>query len=283
MGTTRRQTARLWGRLLAHPRWSGVGALAGVASVIFGFILWPSGGDDRSIHNNDIGDCAVVASQDSSPSCRIVPRPRSFGAVRMTENPGGVYVVPEEAIKLGTPPRFPIDHSASHCEEWQGWLVEKDAAVVGPSFDLLLTAGKDDLVVLTSVEDVVLAKDAVPAKHSVLACDREGGMTTPFLIAVDTASRRTTVSKVGGRSQPMPPTTLTQARAGAISSAVSVMSEPGYVYTGYIEINAVVNGEDRSYSYGTEEDPVRWVDGATFATDSGIDWNPKSHAWESVY
>ncbi|MFG1775242.1 hypothetical protein ACGFIG_02265 [Micromonospora sp. NPDC049048] len=213
--------------------------------------------------------------------------PRTYGDVKLS-----LYNI-FRAFYIGHPqdlPRpldYPEDEAQSHCDDWSGWFAATpDIYTVGASFKLEIQAGSSDLVVIKDVRSKIFNRKAASA-GTLIKCSYGGGSNAGVSVVVDTVKQRTTFSEFDSdETRVMPPGSITlgQGDAGFLNAQITLDSKHGHLYEGQIIVDAIVNGVEETYVWGTKDSPFRWVEDETGEfvgadDDEAYDWHPQQKKW----
>lgn len=277
---------------LAQPVWQGIAGVVALATLAFTAIQ-VFGGDDTGVQGDvrtdnaeDVevhadGGCAVVLS-DATECVVAAPFERTeFETVSIAPSADMHYVLPTDSSALGDPPAYTDVYG--HCEEWWAWLKEKSAFTVRPEVYLFMATGEANQVAVQSVTLEILDRQRLDQRFSHVQCQYQAGGEYGFRIEVTTAdpNRGSLTDYRTGESGDMPPAAVVLNGMDYDGGVISIVSEPGYLYEGVIRVSYLSNGEQKELSYGTPDEPYRWLGGGQDVLSSmpPIDWDLESRQW----
>ncbi|MFI6229445.1 hypothetical protein ACIBCR_19270 [Micromonospora echinospora] len=289
-------------QILGAKWWQGVAAIVAVAGVVVAVAAArtddtkppttpapsestppvPTPGRNQSVSGD--GNC-VVQGDGNDVVC--VPAARSFGWADLSTH-GFIHAYFEggSAADLPTPPAYPRESAQAHCAEWAQWIADSPRMyTVGQGLRLGMSAGTNDLVVVRDVRAKVFTKKAAAA-GTTIKCNYGGGSNAGVGVVVDTVAQQTHFTPFDTDEKTlMPPGTLSMglSDAGFSDASIAVTGEDGYLYEGQIVVEALVNNEPQTLTWGSYEKPFRWISDSSgrFAKDDGseYDWHPIEKRW----
>ncbi|MEU8186730.1 hypothetical protein [Micromonospora carbonacea] len=231
------------------------------------------------------GECNAQGDNNQVVCNAILPR--TYGAVKLS-----LYNIfrafytgaPQD---LPRPPDYPDGEAQGHCDDWSGWFASTPGMyTVGASFELEIQAGTSDLVVIKDVRSKIFNRKSA-SSGTLIKCNYGGGSNAGVAVVVDTVEQRTTFSEFeSDDTRVMPPGSITlgQGDAGFLGAQISISSKHGHLYEGQIIVEAIVNGEEKTITWGTRQSPFRWITDETGEfvgtnDDSTYDWHPQEKKW----
>jgi hypothetical protein len=284
-------------RRLAHPAWQGIAGI--VALVTLGFTAVQIFSDDtgkeegdaatgrvEADHADDVaidadGGCAVVLSD--ATECVVAPpfERTDFETVSIAPSEDMEYVVPVAPEALGDPPSYTDVYG--HCDDWWSWLKEESAYTARPEIFLFMATGEANQVAIQAVTLEILDRQRLDQGFSHIQCQYQAGGEYGFGIDVTTSdpNSATMTDYRTEESGTMPPAAVVLNGLDYDGGVISIDSEPGYLYEGIIRVSYLSNGEPREITYGSVDEPYRWLGGGQEMLDSipAVDWDLDSQQW----
>jgi len=279
-------------RRLAHPVWQGI---AGIATVVtLGFTAVQVFGDDAGTQEGHVGtDSADDVTVDADGGCAVVlsdatecvvaaPFERTdFETVSIAPSEDMEYVVPVSPEALSDPPSY--TNVYAHCDDWWPWLKEQSAYTARPEIFLFMATGETNQVAIQSVTLEVLHRQRLDQGFSHIQCQYEAGGIYGFRIDVTTShpNSATLTDYRTEESGTMPPAAVVLTARDYDGGVISIDSESGYLYDGIVRVSYLSNGEPREITFGSADEPYRWLGGGQEILDSipAIDWDLDSRRW----
>ncbi|PWK28029.1 hypothetical protein [Actinoplanes xinjiangensis] len=273
--------------LLGRPWWQGVGAIAGGVGVVVTILVAyiDSRKDpDPPPANNINGNCNVQG--DGQASCYNVLPPSPVSRAGLKASLSRVHssrlLFAGTPDQLPTPPPYTRENAGSHCVAWKDFI-DNDPRFYREKISLTvdLSAGEQEQVVIREIRAEIFDRKRISAAVMPIQCQYGGGSPGGYFITVDTVRSRVTVAPADdlGNEAEMPPATVSLTEAGYTSSRVSVVSAPGYLYSGKVVIDATINGQERTLEYGDATRPLRWSDDSNLFDSGAYDWDLKGGQW----
>ena len=238
------------------------------------------------VQNQEITGNDNCIGQGTGNTIVCPPKARSFGNVTLESHKIITAFFAGPPDQLPVPPAYPVEATQGHCDEWREWLASDSRIyMTSPIFEIGMTAGHDDLVVVKDVR-VEIFKRTPATPGTTIKCLYGGGSNAGVNVYVDTAAQRTTFQPFeSDEVTEMPPGSLTlgQGDAGFSNAAVMVKSMDGFLYEGRLVVEAIVNNKPETIRWGSQQQPFRWLsdESGQFTAEYGKewDWNPVTARW----
>lgn len=300
---------RTWNGVLAHPAWTGVGALLGAFALVVTLLSSPAPStaktdpgptdaaprstfaapeterEDQPAGGNTVGDCSAQGDGNVI-NCDILEQSESIAEVDFTIDYGhGTWFFDGPPSELPTPPDYAVSDVYWHCETWMDWLTTTPGIyAMGPGGLIRMTGGANDIVAITDVRVQPYARDVVPTDDfTIIRCNHGGDAGPGLVIETDSATGVTTVRNVNGNGPPMEmPPAVAKVSENDLQLAAVVVTSGDYLYEGSLVAEVNINGEPKTIALGNPETPYRWLGGesrTTLDTEGAWDWNPVEQKW----
>jgi hypothetical protein len=180
------------------------------------------------------------------------------------------------------------------CSRWGAWLASTpDLYVVAPVVDFGMEAGDADLAVISRVAVEIFERVPANADGTPVKCLFGGGSDEFYNVSVDTATGTATVREetLGGAAvrapYPIPPASITLADGGHAGVRIAIDSLDGYFYEGSLVVTTSLNGTEKVFRIGTEQQPFRWMTpDADWSMDQSlryVGWDGEGGRWVEQY
>lgn len=192
--------------------------------------------------------------------------------------------------ELPEPPRYGTEDLWNHCGPWTKWMSERNDLYALSDYRVMMRAvsGEGEQVEITGIDVKILNTRKMRRQPTLITCAHGGNGVFGYNAVHDLMTRRTTLTYAeygGAASEPvsMPPASITLTDNEYESTVVSTRGRELSLYSGFVIVDAIVNGDQTQFQYGSREQPLRW--GAAPELASGdtnvpvLDWDRNLGAW----
>ncbi|RNL86105.1 hypothetical protein [Halostreptopolyspora alba] len=238
----------------------------------------PATGPHTAEGGGDVQDNCDVEGDDNSVECNFDNSPdyAEVAGVDLYFDYASFLFAgsPEE---LPHPPDYPNGEQRGHCDDWRDWVVRQEGVyILWPQVVVEMRAGETEMLTVSEIEVNIVDHGDAPPEVTRVECQGGAGENFGHQLTYDTRTRDANlVDEATGDMKPMPPASFTLA-GDAQNAGIRLVSEPGVLYSGVMNISTNINGEDSPASFGSAESPIRWV---------GMDGDPPhmdapSYVWD---
>jgi hypothetical protein len=228
-------------------------------------------------------DTSVRPPESTRDNSTRPPEPRQNVLQLRAETSGNFWYPAAGQLPKETPPAYDLSQWQSHCDVWDQWLIEREAAPLGSDMAVGVIAPSGRPVTITEVEVQVFVKKRM--QGDLIQCGiQAGGELGPVILPDLDSPSGPIPMDVDGDGEPdgkIPGGRFVVKPGEAEWLSILAEGTKGYVYEFGLVFHIVVDGEQRTETHGTRERPIRlaFYDDSTLTQLPAFAWDPTSKQW----
>jgi hypothetical protein len=228
-------------------------------------------------------DTSVRATGTTRDGSTRPPEPRQNVLQLRAETSANFWYPAAGQLPEETPPAYDLSQWQSHCDVWDQWLIEHEAAPLGRDMAVGVIAPSGRPATITEVEVQVFAKKRM--QDDLIQCGiQAGGELGPVILPDLDSPSGPIPMDVDGDGEPdgkIPGGRFVVKPGEAEWLSILAEGTKGYVYEFGLVFHIVVDGEQRTETHGMRERPIRlaFYEDSTLTQLPAFAWDPTSKQW----